>query len=127
LSAAVAADVTISVRPERSTAPNPTGRREHFRLVPDATATAGGAGIVLALGAYSFDGHTVSRGPWIVHAAVDLVHVTSASLWVGGVIAMTLTAWMRKRRHADADLAPRSSGSRPSPPYPWLHSASLVW
>ncbi len=105
LSAAVAADVTTSVRPERSTAPDPAARREQFRWVPDATATVGGAGIVLALGAYWFDGHTVSRGPWIVHAAVNLVHVTSASLWVGGVIAMTLAAWMRRRRHADADLA----------------------
>jgi len=105
LSAAVAADVATGVRPERSTAANPAARREQFRWVPDATATAGGVGIVLALGAFWFDGHTVSRGPWIVHAAVNLVHVTSASLWVGGVIAMTLAAWMRRRRHADADLA----------------------
>lgn len=105
LSAAVAADAATSVRPERSTAVDPAARREQFRWAPDATATAGGAGIVLALGAYWFDGHTVSRGPWIVHAAVNLVHVTSASLWVGGVIAMTMAAWMRRRRRADSDLA----------------------
>jgi putative copper export protein len=105
LSAAVAVDVTTMSGPERSTDPTPAAPREQFRWVPDATATAGGAGIMLALGAYWFDGHTVSRGPWFVHAAVNLVHVTSASLWVGGVIAMTLAAWMRRRRHVDTDLA----------------------
>ncbi len=105
LSAAVAADVTTSERPRGSTAPDAAASPDQFRWVPDTTATVGAAGIALTLGAYWFDGHTVSRGPWILHAAVNLVHVTSASLWVGGVIAMTLAAWMRRRRHADTDLA----------------------
>ncbi len=59
----------------------------------------------MALGAYWFDGHTVSQGPWIVHAAVNLVHVTAVSVWVGGVFAMALRASMRRRRRADIGLA----------------------
>jgi copper transport protein len=105
LSAAVAVDTVSDQRTERSAAPDPAARADQFRWVPDATATAGVAGIVLALGAYWFDGHTVSRGPWIVHAAVNLVHVTAASVWVGGVFAMTLVAWMRRRRRAEVGLA----------------------
>lgn len=72
---------------------------------PNRTAGLGLAGIALALAAYWFDGHTVTRGPWFVHAAVNLIHVTAASVWVGGVFAMTSVAWMRKRRRADTGLA----------------------
>jgi copper transport protein len=104
LSAAVAIDTVSDHRTERSAAPDPVAPSDQFRWVPDATAAAGLAGIVLALGAYWFDGHTVSRGPWIVHASVNLVHVTAASVWVGGVFAMTLLAWMRWRRRTDIGL-----------------------
>ena len=105
LSAAVALDTVSDHRTEPSSAPDPVVRSDQFRWVPDATATAGLAGIALALAAYWFDGHTVSRGPWIVHAAVNLVHVAAASVWVGGVFAMTLLAWMRRRRRAEIGLA----------------------
>jgi copper transport protein len=105
LSAAVATETLSDNQTERSAAPDPVAPSDQFRWKPDATATAGLAGIALALGAYWFDGHTVSRGPWIVHAAVNLVHVAAASVWVGGVFAMTLLAWMRRRRRADTGLA----------------------
>lgn len=74
------------------------------RWVLDATSAVGGGGLACALAAFWFDGHTVSRGPWAVHGAVNLVHVTAASVWVGGVFAMTLVAWMRKRRRHATDV-----------------------
>lgn len=72
---------------------------------PDRSAAIGLAGLALAVGAYWFDGHTVSRGPWAVHAAVNLVHVASASVWVGGVFAMALVAMLRRRERGDTGLA----------------------
>lgn len=105
LSAAVAVDAVSDHHTEPRAAPDPVVHSDQLRWVPDATATIGLAGIVVALGAYWFDGHTVSRGPWIVHAAVNLVHVAAASVWVGGVFAMALLAWTRRRRRADSGLA----------------------
>ncbi len=75
------------------------------RWSPDATAAVGIAGLVLGLVSYWFDGHTVSRGPWLVHAVANLVHVASASVWVGGVFAMTTIAVLRRRREARTGLA----------------------
>lgn len=106
LSSAVATDEVVARRSDRVGMQDADAGSDQFRWAPDRSAAVGMVGIALALGAYSFDGHTVSRGPWPVHAAVDLVHVTAASVWVGGVFAMTLVAWMRKRRRADTDLAP---------------------
>lgn len=109
LSSAVAVEELTPDTSERAvaaSAPSPQADRpEELRWTPDATAVVGLAGIALALAAYWFDGHTVSRGPWFLHAAVNLVHVTAAAVWVGGVFAMTLVAWMRKRRRADTGLA----------------------
>ena len=72
---------------------------------PDATAAIGLVGLVLGLVSSSFDGHTVSRGPWLVHAVVNLVHVGAASVWVGGVISMTALAVLRRRRAERIGLA----------------------
>lgn len=105
LSAAVALDDMTDRQHAHSGAPDERPALDQFRWVPDLSAAPAVAGIALALGAYWFDGHTVSRGPWIVHAAVNLVHVAAASVWVGGVFAVTLLAWMRRRRNADTGLA----------------------
>ena len=74
------------------------------RWSPDATAAAGMVGLVLGLVSDWFDGHTVSRGPWFVHALANLVHVASAAIWVGGVFAMTTIAILRRRRAARTGL-----------------------
>ncbi len=72
---------------------------------PNATAAIGLAGLLVALASYWFDGHTVSRGPWFVHALANLVHVASAGVWVGGVFAMTALAVLRRRRSERTGLA----------------------
>ncbi len=104
LSAAVAVDELTTKRPERAAEPDTAPENGALRWVPDRTAAVGVTGLALALAGYWFDGHTVSRGPWIVHGAVNLVHVAAASVWVGGVFAMTLVAWMRTRRRSETDL-----------------------
>lgn len=64
--------------------------------------TPGGAGVFAVAGAaaalvsFGFDGHTLSRGPRVVHALVDVVHVVAGSVWAGGVVGL-LTVWIARR------------------------------
>lgn len=62
------------------------------------TAPLLSVGSVALVASFWFDGHTVSRGPRIVHVVVNGVHVTAAAVWVGGVIALALILWLRRRR-----------------------------
>lgn len=59
---------------------------------------AGFGGALLVLASYIFDGHTVSKGQRGVTAAVDVVHVAGAAVWVGGVIMLASVLWRRHRR-----------------------------
>lgn len=72
---------------------------------PGATAAVGLAGLTAAMASFWFDGHTVSRGPWLVHAIVNLVHVGAAAVWVGGVFAMTAVAVLRRSHDEPTGLA----------------------
>jgi copper transport protein len=62
-----------------------------------------GAGLVLL--SFWFDGHTVSQGPWVLHAAVNAVHVGAAAVWSGGVLVLTALVWRRRRRGEPQDGA----------------------
>jgi len=73
-----------------------------LRWVPYRTIAVTLIGLACALVSYGFDGHTVSRGPWLVHAAIGVVHVAAAAVWAGGVFAIALIVWMRRRRGADS-------------------------
>lgn len=47
-------------------------------------------GMALAVGSFIIDGHTRTAGPpWLILPA-DLIHVTAASLWLGGLIGLLL-------------------------------------
>ena len=50
------------------------------------------AGAVIAALSFVFDGHTVSKGPRIVHALVDVVHVGAGGVWFGGILALVAVA-----------------------------------
>ena len=102
LSAAVAVDTPPDAHPGARSADTPGG---DLRWMPDVTAVFGLTGVALVLASYWFDGHTVSRGPWAVHAFVNLVHVGAAAVWVGGVFAMALLAGLRRRRTEHTGLA----------------------
>ena len=62
-----------------------------------------GAGMVLL--AFWFDGHTVSRGPWVLHAGINAVHVAAGALWSGGVLVLAARVWRRRRRGQPQDGA----------------------
>lgn len=75
------------------------------RWVPGPTASVGLAGYAAVLVSFWFDGHTVSKGSWPLHALVNLVHLGAASVWVGGVVAMATVAWKRRHRGDDTGIA----------------------
>ena len=58
-------------------------------------------GAVLLAVSFLFDGHTVSEGPRWLHAVANVVHVTTAATWAGGVVMLALVIARRHRRNAD--------------------------
>ena len=53
---------------------------------------------------FSFDGHTVSRGFPPLHAMVNIVHVTAASVWAGSVIVVAALIVHRIRSGRPSDV-----------------------
>ena len=60
-------------------------------------ALGGLFGVAMVAASFIFDGHTASEGPRWLHAIANLVHVTSASVWAGGVAMLALTIHRRYR------------------------------
>lgn len=87
--------------PEPGDGPDDAG----LRWAPSRAAAAGVAGFALVLASFWFDGHTVTRGPWALHAASNLVHLVAAAVWAGGVFVMTALVWRRRRRGLPGDGA----------------------
>lgn len=67
------------------------------RWVPTGAGVFALAGAVAALVSFAFDGHTVSRGPRLAHAVIDIVHVAAGAVWAGGVLALVVVAVQRRR------------------------------
>lgn len=61
-------------------------------MAPEIVALAIGA--VLLVVSFAFDGHTVSEGPRVLHAAVNVAHVGGVAIWVGGA---GMLAWLSRR------------------------------
>lgn len=74
-------------------------------------------GAALVIVSYSFDGHTVTEGPRLLHAAANATHVTAAAVWSGGLAL--LADVLRRRRGDPAVLGPLMRFSQ-------LASVSLV-
>ena len=74
-----------------------TDRNEHAWL-PTVESSVAFLGAAALLAAHLFDGHTVTKGPRLVTAVVDVVHVTGASVWAGGVAMLVVVLWRRHRR-----------------------------
>lgn len=80
------------------------------RWVPSSASAFGLGGVVVGVLSFGFDGHTVTDGPRAVHALVDVVHVTAASTWFGGIVALAVLAMVRGRSGApSASLVVRFS------------------
>jgi len=60
------------------------------------TSAFGAVGVVLGVLSFAFDGHTVSQGPRLLHAGVNLVHVVAGGVWFGGVVALAVLALGRR-------------------------------
>lgn len=98
LSAAVATDLPDTFHSGATTV-------EGHRWSPTASAGVGMTGFALVLASFWFDGHTVSKGPWVLHSLVNFVHLGAAAVWGGGVFAMTAVAWLRRRRSERVGMA----------------------
>lgn len=93
-------DAPVDRTPDQRPAEAPVIRR----WVSDRSSSAAYAGVVIAIVSFWFDGHTVSKGFRPLHAIVNSVHVVAGSVWLGGVVAMTVVLWSRHR----TDVAPRA-------------------
>ncbi len=63
--------------------------------------TLGVIGAALVVISYSFDGHTVTEGPRLLHATANATHVTAAAVWSGG---LALLADLLRRRRGDTGV-----------------------
>lgn len=91
LSAAVVDQPSADVAAER-----PQSAEERWR--PSGLDNVGLTGAALIVISFAFDGHTVSRGPLVLHALTSVVHVAGAAAWAGGLVALAVVLW---RRHHD--------------------------
>lgn len=66
------------------------------RRRPGAPATVAtgllAAGALAGWLSFAFDGHTLSRGPELVHRATSVVHASAGSIWAGGVVGLAIVA-----------------------------------
>ena len=81
---------------------HPSGVADDFagdvvhRWVLGPASAFGVAGGALGVLSFAFDGHTTSEGPRLVHAAVDVVHVTAGAVWFGGTVGVAIVAILRR-------------------------------
>lgn len=61
-----------------------------WRWAPGAASAFGIVGAVVGVVSFAFDGHTASEGPRILHAVVNVVHVSAAAVWFGGLVAVVV-------------------------------------
>lgn len=74
--------------------PEPNGP---VRWVPSHASAFGLAGATIGVFSFGFDGHTVTEGPRLAHAALDLVHVAAGATWFGGVAGLLVVGVLRHR------------------------------
>ena len=74
-------------------------------------------GAALVIVSYSFDGHTVTEGPRLLHAAANATHVYAAAVWSGG---LAFLADLLRRRRDGTDVV------RPLMRFSAMASVSLV-
>jgi len=66
------------------------------RWVPTSASAFGFVGAAVGLVSFWFDGHTVSRGPRVVHSIVNLAHVSAGSIWFGGIVGLVVIGLLRR-------------------------------
>lgn len=71
---------------------------------PDSGSAFGLSGLVTGVLSFGFDGHTVTEGIRGVHMTVNAAHVAAAGVWFGGVVALTVVAFLRHRRQETTSI-----------------------
>ncbi len=66
------------------------------RWVPTSASAFGFVGAALGVVSFWFDGHTVSKGPRVVHSIVNLAHVSAGSIWFGGIVGLIIVGLLRR-------------------------------
>ena len=56
--------------------------------------------ILGVIAAPAFDGHAVTKGPRLAHAVSDIVHMGSATIWVGSVLGLFLVSRIDRQKLA---------------------------
>ncbi len=87
-------DQTVSVGDPGDVAP--ADAETHSTWVPVATSAFAIVGLTVGAMSFWFDGHTVTEGPRVVHAVVDLVHVTAGGVWLGGIVGLVVVGALRR-------------------------------
>lgn len=88
-----AADEAVDESDDRDVGADPDG---DVRWVPASASAFGLVGALLGVVSFWFDGHTVTRGPRVVHAVVDLAHVVGGGVWFGGIVGLCILALLRR-------------------------------
>ncbi|NNF64968.1 MAG: copper resistance protein CopC/CopD [Acidimicrobiia bacterium] len=70
---------------------------------PDGTASL--AAVAMLVGAFLFDGHTVTEGSRVLTGLFDAVHVLAGAVWVGGVAMLAVVLWSFRAELAPAEQA----------------------
>ena len=87
--------------------PHPAERRATDLVVPSTSpgGTASLAAVAILVGAFLFDGHTVTEGSRALTGLFDAVHVLAGAVWVGGVAMLAVVLWSFRAELAPADQA----------------------
>jgi copper transport protein len=96
--------ITLGLFEHTSVVDQNSTRGPLLRWLPSSASAFGLGGLVVGELSFAFDGHTTSKGPRVIHAIVDVVHVGAGGIWVGGVISLAVVATMR--RHTGQSVAP---------------------
>ena len=96
LSAAVVDD------PLADSAVQNAGGSEGARWSPTSFDSLGLVGVVILVVSFAFDGHTVSRGPRVLHGLTSVLHVAGAGIWAGGLVALATVLWFRRRARVES-------------------------
>lgn len=75
------------------------------RWVPTSASAFAIVGLAVGAMSFWFDGHTVTEGPRVVHAVVNLVHVTAGGVWFGGLVGLVIVGLLR--RGTGSSMAPQ--------------------
>jgi copper transport protein len=74
------------------------------RWLPGVASAFGIVGAALGAVSFAFDGHQLTEGPRAVHTAANVVHVGAGGVWFGGLVAILVVSFVRRRTGSDEPM-----------------------